>query len=166
MSSEQPPPHSPEYEREVLSTLRFFRGALTTALVFIGLIVLVSILGALLSRQRNESAGAAQDIHAPLTIGAVAETDTESGRKVAAVIEGLTWEQGPVLDVKVEGVAVAPGAWTFVLEDGTVLELDATRNADGTVHLRFPGSLPAGSKVRFVHFNPDASHGDLYFDVQ
>lgn len=164
-SSEQPPRHSAEYEGDAVSAPRFFRGALTTALVVIVAIVAVSVLGALVSRQRNESGGAGGDVHRPLSTGAVAEVDTKSGRKVAVVIEALTWDQGPVLDVKVEGVAVAPGAFTFVLEDGTVLELEATRNADGTVHLRFPGILQ-GHRVRFVHFDPDDSRGDIYFDVE
>lgn len=28
------------------------------------------------------------------------------------------------------------------------------------------GSLPGGASVRFIHFDPDDSHGDIYFDVE
>ncbi|MBI5949372.1 MAG: hypothetical protein HY875_14635 [Chloroflexi bacterium] len=166
MTTGQPPQHSPGFEPEALSTAHFLRGAFITAFVIIGLIVLVSVLGVIVSRQRNENAGAGQDVHAPLAAGTVAEADTESGRKIAVVIQSLAWEAGPVLDVKVEGVAVEPGAWTFVLQDGTVLQAEATRNTDGTVHLRLPASAPATSTVRSIHFNPDSSRGDVYFDVQ
>lgn len=36
---------------------------------------------------------------------------------------------------------------------------------DGTVCYGLDGSIPAGRSVRFVHFNPDDSHGDIFFDA-
>jgi hypothetical protein len=35
----------------------------------------------------------------------------------------------------------------------------------GEYRFAIEGSIPAGRAVRFVHFNPDESHGDIYFDV-
>ena len=163
-----------EFEREVLADLRFLKrvvyglatavGVAVLASVVLGVIGLVASFGG-----GSGAAGAGMDVHAPFTPGVTIETKTESGRTVRATITEFTWGQGPVFTARITGGeprSLAADAWTFVLQDGTVLALDRLDAGPQTYVFALRGSLPGGSSVRFIHFNPDDSHGDIYFDVK
>lgn len=141
--------------------------------IALGLVLLVSValtVAGLVARSGSGSnAQGGTDVHAPLTPGAAAETVTEAGQQVRATITEFTWKQGPVFTARIKGGeprSLEPDAWTFVLGDGTVLALAAEAAGPQMYRFWLEGSLPGGSSVRFIHFNPDDSHGDIYFDVK
>ncbi len=168
--------HSDEFEREVLESLHEIRGTIRSIkLVFallIGipaLLALIAIAGIVINRgfSSDNATGSGVDLHAPLRQGATLGGRTEAGQQVSVTILSLTWAQGPVLQVRLTGLKgdkLPATPWTFVLTNNEVLALTSEGSLD-RLTVRFDGSLPAGSQVRFVHFNPDESHGDLYFDV-
>lgn len=164
--------HSEEFEREVLDAVREIRGTVRAVKIVIGVFVLLAVVAALAGAVNvfgGDSGGSSGgDVHGRLTQSATVGTRTGAGQNVSATITSMTWGQGPVLEVRVDGAEPAKlpaEPWTFVLENGQVLALTTQGTLD-KLSVRLEGSLPDGSKVRFVHFNPDDSHGDLYFDVQ
>ena len=166
--------HSKEFEREVLDAVRELRGTVRAVKIVIGIAFALALLMAVAGlvnvffRGGDNGGNPGNDVHIGLMQSAFLATTTEAGQDVSATISSMTWGQGPVLEVRVKGAdpAKLPAEpWTFVLENGQVLAL----TTEGTLEkltVKLEGSLPGGSKVRFVHFNPDDSRGDLYFDVQ
>lgn len=163
--------HSPEYEREVVRTLRLVRVALTLLLGAIAVMAVLGVIGMVFSLAFGGSSSSASgtDVHAPLAPGSAVTATTEDGRSVEARILELTWAQGPQVLVRVKGgepVSSELTRWYLYLDDNTRLAMTGTARADGTVFYTLDGTIPAGKSVRFVHFNPDDSHGDVYFDVE
>jgi len=160
-----------EFEREMLETARLVRHVIYGVGIAIGAFIVLMIVVAVLGMTvTGSSSGGGADIHAVLRDKSVAETRTESGKTVRATVTNLAWAQGPVLTVRIQGgepESLAADAWTFVLTDGTVLALRRLEEQQPqTYRFWLDGSLPGGGEVRFVHFNPDSSHGDIYFDVR
>jgi len=164
--------HSEEFEREVLDALRELRGTVRAVKIAIGVFVLfavvVALAGAINVFGGDSGGSSGGDVHGRLTQSATVGTRTEAGQDISATILSMTWVQGPVLEVRVDGAdpsKLPAEPWTFVLDGGQVLALTTQGTLD-RLSVRLDGSLPSGSKVRFVRFNPDDSHGDLFFDVQ
>lgn len=165
--------HSPEYEREVISTLRLVRLVIQLALLGIGIMLVLGILmavgGLVFARSTSgviHSAG--QDMHAPLRNGSSISNTTEVGLRVSATIKDVSWAQGPVVTAKIasaNGATVRLDNWYLYLDDNTRLQMTGQALANGDYRFALDGSIPGGKNVRFVHFNPDDSHGDIYFDV-
>lgn len=165
-----------EFEREMLQTARLVRRVIDGVGVAVGLGLLVAIVVGGIASLTGDSSSRGSDVHAPLRTGSVAQATTESGTAVRVTITNLTWSQqgegepkAPVLTVSIKGgepESLAADAWTLVLADASVL---ASRRLEEqqpqTYRFWLEGSLPTDSEVRFVHFNPDSSHGDIYFDV-
>jgi hypothetical protein len=163
--------HSPEYEREVIRTLRLVRIAVTLLLGAVALVAVLGVLGILFSLAfgGDSSNGGGADVHGRLTAGGVVTVTTADGRKVEARILELAWAQGPQVLVRVKGgepVSTQLDRWYLYLDDNTRLAMDGTARGNGTFFFALAGTIPAGKSVRFVHFNPDDSHGDIYFDAQ
>lgn len=164
-----------DVERQLLEEIRGLKRTVRTlSIVFGGILLAVVVLGVVVTilgtvtGSDGGGPGAAADVHAALTPGATAETVTEADRKVRATITGFTWRQGPVFVARIKGgepESLEADAWTFVLQDGTVLALSREEVGEQTYRFWLEGSLPATGKVRFIHFDPDDSHGDIYFDV-
>ncbi len=160
-----------EFEREMLETARLVRHVIYGVGIVIGAIVLFGIAVAVLGwTVGGSSSSGGMDIHGALGENTAVETRTEAGKNVRATVTNLSWAQGPVLTVRIQGgepESLAADAWTFVLTDGQVLGLRRLEEQQPqTYRFWLDGSLPAGGEVRFVHFNPDSSHGDIYFDVK
>lgn len=166
--------HSPEYEREVISTLRLVRLVIQLGLLLIGLMLVAGILGFAVSfaTVRGASSGqvhsVGQDLHAPLRAGSSINLTTEAGLKASAAITNVTWAQGPVVTARITsaaGAAVRLDNWLLYLDDNTRLQMTGQSLGNNEYRFALDGTIPAGKSVRFVHFNPDESHGDIYFDV-
>lgn len=160
---------SPRLERDLTHTLWLVR---VLVYLVLGLVALVAIaglagLGAGLAGGGSASS-TGTDVHARLTPGGTATATTEAGHTVRVDIVALTWAQGPVVTARVSGIDPdqAAGRWYLYLQDDTRRALQGVVTYDGTIRAALEGSLPAGSSVRFVHFDPDDSRGDIYFDVK
>jgi hypothetical protein len=57
------------------------------------------------------------------------------------------------------------GAWSAILDDGTEVALAATALAESRVRVDLAAPLPADREVDEVRLDPDASAGDLYFEM-
>lgn len=121
--------------------------------------------GILVSGSVVENGGV--DIHAAFTPGSSAKVKTEGGTEVRVTLREFTWRQGPIATLAVEGMSASKteGRWYFYLNDDTRLRLDTEDLGGGRVRVSLAGNLPATGKVRFLQFDIDDSHGDLYFDV-
>jgi hypothetical protein len=136
------------------------------ALIAVGLLLLLWIGYALLgARHRTPTGG---DVHAPLVQGSSIHMTTDAGVNVTATVKGVTW--GPsTKSVVVEITGSEPAAtasWTLSLEDNTQLAMSNEDLGNNLYSFTFSHALPAGRSIQSVHYNPDDSHGDIYFDVQ
>lgn len=162
-----------EFERRVLEDIRFLRRTVLGLSIVFGLILLgvvgLGLAGVVVQGSDGEDESRGNDVHAAFTPGTTAETLTEAGKRVRATITEFTWKQGPVFIARIKGGeprSLEADAWTFVLHNGTVLALSREQVGDNTYRFWLEGSLPGGASVRFIHFDPDDSHGDIYFDVK
>jgi hypothetical protein len=164
--------HLPEYEREVIRTLRLVRIAVTLLLGAVAIMAILGVLGIVFGLAfggNDGSDGRGTDVHARLTAGSAVTNTTEDGRKIEARILELTWAQGPQVLVRIEGgepVSTELTRWYLYLDDNTRLAMTGSTRGDGTYFFALDGTIPAGKSVQFVHFNPDDSHGDIYFDAR
>jgi hypothetical protein len=145
--------------------------------LFVGFVMVVAAIGliamaiALRGFAVNSSARVdpGSDVHAPLRPAAKIDLTTEAGRQfvitVYSVEGGLT---DPTVTVRGgDARARDEGAWTLLLDDGSQVGMTAVpgERPDET-QLRLSQPLPEGRGARFLHFDPDNSHGDMYFDFQ
>lgn len=131
------------------------------------LMITVAVL-AMSCTHRDSERSPGGDVHRPLVVGATASVRTGAGRQISATVISLAWGQGPVVELRVVGAkftVLPPEPWTLVLETGQELAL-ITSGSMNRLTVSFDGSLPPGSRVRFLHFDPDDSSGDLNFDVE
>ena len=162
---------SPELEREVRRTLRLGRWVIYAGLVLVGVMIVLSVLGLVFAVSGGDSTSGSDgsDVHTPLRQGATLGVTTEAGRYVTATIKELTWAQGPQIVVAIKGgepLSTELDRWTLYLDDNTQLAMRGEAVGSGEYRFALDGTIPGGKAVRFVHFNPDDSHGDLYFDAQ
>jgi hypothetical protein len=142
--------------------------------LLLGALAVMAVLGVLgivfsLAFGGDSSKGSGADAHGRLTAGSVVTVTTADGRKVEARILELAWAQGPQVLVRIKGGEPASTEltrWYLYLDDNTRLAMDGTARGNGTFFFALAGTIPGGKSVRFVHFNPDDSPGDIYFDVQ
>jgi len=163
-----------EFERQVLEEIRGAKRAVRGLSILFGVVLLAIVIPGLVGAvvrigdDDGRGSGRGADVHARFTPGTTAEVVTESGATVRATIPEFTWRQGPVFVARVRGGeprSLNGNAWTFVLFDGLVLALSREETADQTYRFWLDGNLPADGKVRYIHFDPDDSYGDIYFDV-
>lgn len=161
---------SPELEREVRRTLRLVRWVIYAGMGLVALLLVMGIAGLVFAFAGGSSSGSdGSDVHAPLRQGATLNVTTEDGRKVTATISELMWAQGPQIVVSIRGgepVSTELDRWTLYLDDNTQLAMRGEDVGAGEYRFALDGTVPGGKSVRFVHFNPDDSHGDMYFDAQ
>ncbi len=165
-----------EVERELLEEIRGLKRTVRTISILFGAILLavvvLAVVGAVLGMATGGDSNGKErgmDVHGRLTPGVTVETTTESGKKVHATITEYTWVQGPVFVAQIKGGeprSLEADAWTFRLDGDLKLALSREQVGDQTYRFWLDGSLPAGSKVRFIAFDPDDGHGDIYFDVE
>ncbi|MGH2633202.1 MAG: hypothetical protein ACRDG3_07315 [Tepidiformaceae bacterium] len=117
------------------------------------------------------SASAGSDQHADLKAGAALHASTEAGTSGDVTILSVQQDAASIsVTAKVKGMdgaATLPNTWQVYLWGDTRAPMTAQQlssSKDGTV-IRASAEIPPGSAAEFVQFNPDASHGDLYFDV-
>ena len=162
---------SPELEREVRQTLRLVRWIIYAGIGLAALFLVTGIGGLVFAFAGggSSSGGDGSDVHTPLRQGATLEITTEAGHQVNATIRQLTWAQGPQVVVAIKGgepVSTALDRWTLYLSDDTQLAMTGQAVGGGEYRFALDGTIPGGRSVRFVHFNPDDSHGDMYFDAE
>lgn len=163
--------HSTEYQHEVQKTLRLVRWSIYGALALAGLVLFVGIAGFVMATTGGGhlSSGAGTDIHAQLRTGKVGQVTTESGQNVTATIDEVKLGTSPAVVVTINGgepINTALDRWTLYLNDDTQLPMTGKTLGGDRYSFTAAGELPSGKSARFVHYNPDESHGDLYFDVQ
>jgi hypothetical protein len=107
------------------------------------------------------------DTRTELTAGQSAIVQTEARaviqvriRTVAADLSAFT--------ATVAGLAPGEtGAWSAVLDDGSEAPLPASLGDDGTtVTVPLAGAVPQGRRLAAVRLDPDATAGDIYFDIK
>ncbi len=143
--------------------------------VFLLIAVVLGLIGSI-GAVVDDGGGGSEDVpgrgvnvHGRLTPGVTLETTTEAGTKVRATITEFTWRQGPVFTARISGGeprSLEADAWTFRLDGDLKLALSREQVGDQTYRFWLEGSLPAGSKVRFIAFDPGDGDGDIYFDVE
>lgn len=169
----RPESHSPEFEREAVRTMRLFRVLMYIVFGVLALVCVLLVVGVVASfafgGHSVVSAGA--DQHADLKAGAALHASTEAG--VTGDVQILSVQRDAstmTITAKVKGMAGAatlPNSWQVYLWGDTRAPMSAQQvsaNSDGVV-VRASAEIPPGSSAEFVQFNPDGSHGDLYFDV-
>jgi hypothetical protein len=57
------------------------------------------------------------------------------------------------------------GTWSAILDDGSEVALLATARPESRVRVDLGAPLPAGREIDEVRLDPDASKGDLYFEM-
>ena len=170
---------SPEYEEEVVRTLRLVRGLIYGAMAVVGGFLLLLLLGVVLSlsigSRSSGSSGPAerigQDVHATFQPGASLSNRSGSGQLSKVTI--LTAEragEGLTVTARVTGMdatAALPETWKVYFTDNTQQTMQTEvlgTTKDGTT-IRATLEVPAGKSLQFLHVDPDASHGDMYFDI-
>jgi hypothetical protein len=168
---------TPEYEQEVVRTLRLVRGLIYAVMGIAAAFALFAVLAFVLSVTVSSSSGgspnvrhAGIDMHAPLKAESTLGNTTESGLFAEVTIQAVRRDSRLTVTASVRGMnatAALPETWKLYLTDNTqqpmqVEVLETTR--DG-VTIRASLEIPAGKTPQFLHVDPDASHGDLYFDI-
>jgi hypothetical protein len=168
------PNRTPEYEQEVVRTLRLVRGIIYTVMALVGAFALFAVLAFVLSvtvsGSSGDSSGGGTDAHAPLRAGTKLGNSTAAGLFAEVTIRTVQRDSRLTVTANVRGMnatAALPETWKLYLTDNTqqpmqVEVLETTR--DG-VTIRASLDIPAGKTPQFLHVDPDTSHGDLYFDI-
>ena len=165
---------SPEYEQEVMRTLRLVRGLIHAVMGIVAAFAIIAVLGLVLGLTVRGGSNGSQrgaDMHAPLRAGTTLGNTTEAG--LFAKVTILTVERvGERLTVtsRVRGMdanAALPETWKLYFTDNTQqsMQVDVLGTARDGVTIRASLEIPAGKSPQFLHVDPDASHGDMYFDV-
>ena len=166
---------SPEYEQEVVRTLRLVRGLIYGAMAVVGVFALLAMLGLVVNLVAVGGSGttstAGQDLHAPLRAGTNLGNTTEAGLHTGATI--LTAEragEGLTVTARVTGMdatAALPETWKLYFTDNTQqpMQVEVLGTTKEGVTIRATLEIPAGKLLQFLHVDPDASHGDMYFDI-
>lgn len=140
-------------------------------LAVVGLTLVAGIAGFVMATTggTHASSSAGSDIHTQLKSGAVGHVRTESGQAVTATVETVTLGANPAIVVTISGsepINTALDRWTLYLNDDTQVPMVGKSLGGDRYSFTFERALPAGKSIRSVHYNPDDSFGDMYFDVQ
>jgi len=170
---QRPERHSPEFERDAMRTMRLFRFLMYGVFGILALMGVLLVFGVVASFAFGGHAGvsAGSDQHADLKAGAALHASTEAGLsgdvKILSVQQDAT---SIAITASVKGMgdtAALPNTWQVYLWGDTRAPMttqQVSSNKDSVV-VRASVEIPPGSAAEFVQFNPDSSHGDLYFDV-
>jgi hypothetical protein len=141
--------------------------------VRVGFIVLVAVIVGSIVYAIAGTAGTT-DSQRPTGGG---DSRTDLGVGVSAVVQTVDKAvvQVKIREIADEGFGFAAtvagipegetGRWTAVLDDGSEIEMAATLEPRSVVRATLPGGVPAGRSVDEVVFDPDASDGEIHFEV-
>lgn len=171
---------SPEYEQEVVRTLRLVRGLIYAAMAVVGVFALLALLGLVVNLVVFGSSSSSgpivrltngQDVHAPLRTGSVLRNTTLAGLQTEVTILTV-YRDGEALTVTarargMDAAAAAPETWKLYFTDNTQqpMQVEVLQTAQDGVTIRASLEIPAGKALQFLHVDPDPSPGDLYFDI-
>jgi hypothetical protein len=163
--------HPAEYEHEATRTLRLVRRTIYLALAVAVMCLLVLVAAYVVSSTGGGTltSSSGSDAHAPFEAGATAHVTTESGMAVSVTILKASMGSSPVIlasSTGAEPISAAAGRWALYFDDNTQVPLIATAVDGGRYSLSLEAPIAAGKTVRFVHYDPDDSQGDIYFDLQ
>ena len=167
---------SPEYEEEVVRTLRLVRGLIYAAMAVVGVFVLLALLGLVVNLvavgSSSERSPAGQNVHAPLRTGSTLRNTTGAGLQTEVTI--LTAQRdGETLTVTARArgldatTAALPETWKLYFTDNTrqPMQVEVRQTAQDGVTIRASLEIPVGKALQFLHVDPDPSPGDMYFDI-
>ena len=165
---------SPEFEHEAVRTMRLLRVFIYVVFgVFavMGALLLLGVVASFAVGGGRVVAAPGSDQHAALKAGSTLHASTEAG--LVGDVRILSVERSATaitLTARVKGMdaaAALPNAWQVYLWGDTRAPMRAQQLSSGKdgVVVRATVAIPPGSAAEFVQFNPDSSHGDLYFDV-
>jgi hypothetical protein len=165
---------TPEAEREIIDTARLIRRVIYGVLILLGAGLLLSVVVGLASAFGGGTIqGRGTDIHAPLKAGATASLTTEAGAqakvRILAVTEDATSIRILVRTTGLDPQAASPETWRMYLANNTrdpvlVEQQLETATQDPEFWLTWRRSSPSPEPL-YLHFNPDSSRGDIYFDI-
>lgn len=164
---------SPEYEKEVVRTLRLVRGLIYAGMAIVGAFALLGVLGFVVNVSRGGTrmtTSGGGDVHAPLRAGISLANTTGAG--LSSRVALLTVERGATLTVTaraqgMDSTATLPETWKLYFTDNTQqpMQVERLSTAGDGVTIRASLEVPPGKTVQFLHVDPDASYGDMYFDI-
>lgn len=167
----RPEDDSLEFERDAVRTMRLVRILIYCIFGILAVVGVLLVLGvaAGVAFGGHAASGVGSDQHADLKAGEALHASTEAGTTGDVTILNVEQDATSLtVTAKVQGMAgTPPGAWQVYLWGDTRAPMTAQQISSdkGGEVVRASVELPPGSAAEFVQFNPDSSHGDLYFDV-